>query len=408
MNSSQVKWSTLSQIKSILSKKWNNGIFLKEYIEPSGLFPFRVSLRGPTPNDLSSQFDLARSWVQQFLNTDTKKLYEIEWQQVNNRILGQNQLPVAVIFHSRENLLRYINKESNFKRFARCSQHLLNVFPELKEWVLKHPFALIENADDIIRLIRITEWMKATPRPGIYIRQLSLPDIDTKFIEKHKKLLTEWFDIVLDSSVADETATGVRGFERRYGFLEKPVQIRFRILDKSCFINGLSDLTIRADEFCTLNPDIDTVFVTENDINGLAFPMVKKSIILFGRGYGFEYLENAHWLHNKRILYWGDIDTHGFVILSQFRRLFPSVKSFLMDHDTLLAYRQYWVKEEKPSEAMPENLTNEEYSLYNGLRSNLFGESVRLEQEFIPFDRICKSCDEISNLKSAIEVDADT
>jgi hypothetical protein len=79
-----------------------------------------------------------------------------------------------------------------------------------------------------------------------------------------------------------------------------------------------------------------------------------------------------------------------------------------MDRDTLLAYRQYWVKEEKPSEAMPENLTSEEYSLYNCLRSNLFGESVRLEQEFIPFDRICKLCDEILNINSAVEVNADT
>jgi hypothetical protein len=74
----------------------------------------------------------------------------------------------------------------------------------------------------------------------------------------------------------------------------------------------------------------------------------------------------------------------------QFRKLFPSVQSFLMDRDTLLAYSQYWVKEEKPSEAIPKNLTNEEYSLYNALRSNLFGESVRLEQEFISFDRVCK------------------
>lgn len=400
MNSSQDKWSTLSQVKSIVTKKWNDGIFLRDFIEPSDLFPLRIALRGPGPNDLSSHFELARVWVQQFLNNDMKQYFRVEWQKVNNRILGQNQLPVAVIFDSRENLLRYINKGSEFKLFTHSAQDLLEAFPELKEWILKHPFALIEQLSDVKRLIRITEWMKTTPRPGIYIRQLSLPEIDTKFVENHKKFLTEWFDIILDSSAVDNTATGVKGFERRYGFLEKPVQIRFRILDKSRYIHGLSDLTIRADEFCTLDPDIDTVFVTENDTSGLAFPMIEKSIILFGRGYGFEYLKNAHWLQSKKILYWGDIDTHGFVILSQFRKLFPSVKSFLMDRDTLLTYRQYWVKEEKPSEAMPENLTKEEYSLYNDLRSNLFGESVRLEQEFIPFDCICKLCTGISNYTS--------
>lgn len=212
--------------------------------------------------------------------------------------------------------------------------------------------------------------------------------VEMATIENHKKLLSEWFDLILDSSAVDSTATGVRGFERRYGFLEKPAQVRLRILDKSCYIHGLSDLTINAIEFCTLNPDIDTVFVTENDINGLAFPMVNKSIILFGRGYGFEYLQNAHWLRNKEILYWGDIDTHGFVILSRFRKMFPSVKSFLMDRETLFAYKKYWIKEEKPSDAMPDNLTKEECTLYNDLRSQTLGEAVRLEQEFIPFDYV--------------------
>lgn len=391
MNSSQKQWTTLTQIKSIVGKKWNNGIFLRDYIEPTDLFPFRVAIRGPGPKDLSTQFDLARSWVLQFMNNDSKQLFQVKWQQVNNRILGQNQLPVAVVFYSRENLLRYINKESDFKLFIRSSQYILDTFPELREWVLKHPFTLIDNSSDITLLIRIAEWIKTTPRPGIYIRQLSLPDIDTKFIERHKKLLTEWFDTILDWSVIDETSTGVRGFERRYGFLEKPVQIRFRILDKSCYINGLSDLTIRADEFCMLNPDIDTVFVTENDTSGLAFPMVKKSIILFGRGYGFEYLQNAEWLHDKKIMYWGDIDTHGFVILSQFRKLFPSVKSFLMDRGTLLSYKQYWVEEKTSSEAVPDNLSAEEYRLYNDLQSNLLEERVRLEQEFIPFDYVKRS-----------------
>ena len=127
MNSSQIKWSTLSQIKSILVKKWNSGIFLREYIEPSDLFLSEFP-RGPGSGDLSSQFDLARSWVQQFLNIDTKQLFEIEWKQVNNRILGKNQLPVAVIFHSRENLLRYINKESDFKKLGYNLHKIYSMF----------------------------------------------------------------------------------------------------------------------------------------------------------------------------------------------------------------------------------------------------------------------------------------
>ncbi|NOR71388.1 MAG: hypothetical protein GQ532_17115, partial [Methylomarinum sp.] len=33
--------------------------------------------------------------------------------------------------------------------------------------------------------------------------------------------------------------------------------------------------------------------------------------------------------------YWGDLDTHGFAILSRLRHYYPQVKSILMDEKTL-------------------------------------------------------------------------
>ena len=70
---------------------------------------------------------------------------------------------------------------------------------------------------------------------------------------------------------------GVAAFEQRYGFLAKPAQVRFRLLDPCLYIHGLSDLQIPADEFATLDPPgVEQVFITENDINGLAFPGAEK------------------------------------------------------------------------------------------------------------------------------------
>jgi hypothetical protein len=395
MSTSQAKWSTLAQVKSILLKKWSSGLFLRDCLEPAGIFPFRVPLRGPGPSALSEKYDRVREWVRQFPENDTTQQFQVEWRQINNRVLGKNRLPVAVVFESWEKLLRYIGKTIDCRLFEKTAGEVLAVFPSLKEWILKHPFVLLEKAPVAGKLLRIAEWMRTTPKPGIYLRQLSLPDIDTKFMESHKKLLTEWFDVILDQSNIDFDATGVKGFERRYGFLEKPVQVRFRILDRSRYLCGFSDLTVRADEFCALDPDVRTVFITENDINGLSFPMVDNSIVVFGRGYGFDYLRDADWLKSKEILYWGDIDTHGFSILSQFRKPFPSVKSFLMDRETLLFCKEYWVEETTPSDATLGNLTVEEHMLYTDLQSQHFGRFVRLEQEFIPFDYVERNLNKI-------------
>lgn len=252
--------------------------------------------------------------------------------------------------------------------------------------MLKNPLTLLDLASSLERLTRVALWIINNPRSGIYIRQLNLTDVDTKFIEGRKSFLSEWLDILLDPDYIDQNHSGVKGFEKRYGFLEKPATVRFRILDESKYIEELSDLTVRADEFSKLNLDIDTVFVTENDTNGLAFPMMKSAIVLFGRGYGFDFLKDAHWLKEKCIRYWGDIDTHGFAILNQFRNIFPGTESILMDRDTLLSHKNYWVKETSPIDALLENLTEEELSLYDDLRCNRLGNSVRLEQEFVSFE----------------------
>ena len=143
-------------------------------------------------------------------------------------------------------------------------------------------------------LLAVLAWLRDHPRPGIYIRQLEITGIDTKFIERHKKLLAELLDIVLPAAAIDHGATGVAGFEQRYGFLSKPAQIRFRLLDPDLTISGLSDLQIPANDFARLYPPgVEWVFITENDINGLAFPAVKKSMVVFGLGYGLERMASS-------------------------------------------------------------------------------------------------------------------
>jgi hypothetical protein len=232
--------------------------------------------------------------------------------------------------------------------------------------------------------------MKRNPRPSIYLRQLGLPGINTKFIEQHKKILSDWLDIELTPEAIASEFRGISRFEARYGFKEKPLQVRFRILDSSLYLKGLSDLMITADEFCQLNLDITTVFITENDTNGLAFPNHPKAIVLFGRGYGFDFLAKADWLKSKHIVYWGDIDTHGFAILNQCRHHLPHTQSLLMDEATLLDHKAHWTREDKPTNAVFTHLSNEEATLYDALINNVYGQNIRLEQEFINYLDVLK------------------
>jgi hypothetical protein len=127
------------------------------------------------------------------------------------------------------------------------------------------------------------------------------------------------------------------------------------------------------------------VFITENEVNGLAFPDVEQSIVVFGMGKSLNLLRSAVWLQNREIYYWGDIDTHGFAMLDQLRAILPTARSLLMDRKTLLAHRPLWVCEDTPFRGGLPCLQADERELFDALVNNRFGEKVRLEQERVSF-----------------------
>ena len=232
-------------------------------------------------------------------------------------------------------------------------------------------------------------WFRAHPKSGRYIRQVDVAGADTKFIERRKALLAELLDIVLPTGAVAQTHKGLSQFEARYGLAAKPSLIRFRILDPALALSGVTDLTVRADEFSRLSIDATRVFVVENEINGLAFPVVRGGLVIFGLGYALDLIRPAEWLGRRELHYWGDLDTHGFAMLDRVREAFPDALSLLMDRNTLVANKALWGIEDAPHIAPLTRLTTAEAAVFDDLRFDRLGRGVRLEQERSPV----RSCD---------------
>ena len=97
------------------------------------------------------------------------------------------------------------------------------------------------------------------------------------------------------------------------------------------------------------------------------------------------------WLQDKAIFYWGDLDTHGFAILDSLRSMLPSVRSLLMDRETLLSHRALWVEEPDGYDKPLLHLTQAEDGVYQDLRLDRLGARVRLEQERIAFGHVART-----------------
>jgi hypothetical protein len=379
-------WTSADTIRTRLNKAWDQGRLLMPPGDDD--YPLRLPLKGPGPGELGTRYDQVRCWVQQWAELESQQLLTLEWRETNSREIGRNRLPVAVLFGAPAQAFAFIGKLRTAQRFSRLRQQILDAFPPLQAWLERRALQALELHDQWPRLLAVLQWLRDHPRPGIYIRQLELPGIDTKFIERHKKVLMELLDIVLEPDQLDDRARGQGGFEQRYGFRAKPAQIRFRLLDPDLYLQGLGDLQIPIGDFARLDLPVDRIFITENDINGLAFPDQARALVIFGLGYGLDSLKEAHWLAGKAIWYWGDIDSHGFAMLDQLRSYLPQSRSLLMDRTTLLAHETLWGNEPRPTRRPLPRLTAEEQALYEDLCLDRIAPSLRLEQERIGFDHL--------------------
>lgn len=399
-------WTTPADLRAQVQKLWDKGDLLRPGVRGEVMPPRRMRLTGPNSTELTERFDDVRAWMKALgCNTvaDIVPRYRIVLREFRHRVLGVNAVPDEVWLDTLDDALVLIGKQKEAKRFANLVQLTREVHPVLLPWLEKRPLSALALADAWPRLLAVVSWLQAHPRPGIYLRQVDLPGVDSKFIEANRGVLSELLDLALPVDAIDSSATGTSQFCQRYSFRDKPLRIRFRILDASVALlaHGLlpvvgdQDVTLTQADFAKLKLPVSRVFFTENEVNFLAFPPLAGSMVVFGAGYGFEVLAGAHWLQERSVYYWGDIDTHGFAILDQLRAQLPQVQSLLMDRATLMAHQSQWGEEPQPVLRDLPRLEAAESALFDDLRAQRLRDNtqsvkpptanVRLEQERIGF-----------------------
>lgn len=390
-----MNWTTPADLRAQVRKQWDRGELLRACVTET-LWPQRLSLKTPTAAELAERFEAVREWVGEVAATPHLR---IEWREWVHRIQGRQRLPAAAWIDSLQDALTLIGQTRAAETYRTLWHRTASEQPALLAWLTKRPLQALDLADRWDSLLAIVAWLQAHPHPGIYLRQVDAEGIDSKFIETHRSVLTEWLDLALPPESIEATATGVSLFARRYGFLDKPIRVRFRLLDPSLpslpGCQGLPDIALDATSFARLALPLTRVFITENETNFLTFPEVDRAIVIFGAGYGWDALARADWLRQCALHYWGDIDTHGFAILDQLRRHFPHATSLLMDRETFMTHRRHWGEEQTPARHELPGLTAEESALYDELRFDRLGKGLRLEQERIGYGWIVERIETI-------------
>lgn len=258
--------------------------------------------------------------------------------------------------------------------YAYLSQ-LLEATPPLFHRLLVRQRSLWRGrpVDDVVQATALALELEPGMAAGRPMRSLALAGVDSKFMERYGSLLTTLLDVRFDGQAS---RSGLVRFldaadEGEHWLLIAPL------------CPGLMPFArqrVRARELLDVPLPAGRILVVENERCLHLLPAMANTIAVLGAGLNLTWL-GAPWLNNRRIGYWGDLDTWGLSMLAQARRLQPQLEAFLMSRDVFDAHASLAVPEViQASAEPPEDLTTSEQALYRHLCSL---EKGRLEQEFL-------------------------
>jgi hypothetical protein len=378
-------WTLPADVHRRLRRRWDTGELLTSFAEGTPWSAWSMGIRGPSAADLAADYATVQDWLRAWRAPDADTV-RIEYKRLGGRTIGTNSVPGRAWVDSYEQLWTLLGASSEVDWFIDALRAARQGLPGVAEWMLKHPADALAHRQVWTPLLDTVHWIEQNPGP-VYVRQVDVSGVDTKFIDTYKGILTRLLEAQLNAGRIDQTV-GASDFAGRFRFLRKPGYVRYRHLDSERPTHGFSELTVRIDEFTSAPDCVDVIYVVENETTYLAFPSLRRSMVVFGGGYAATILQSLGWLAGYPLFYWGDIDTHGFTILNRVRQRLPHTRSILMNVKTLLAHERHWVTEATPNIESLNHLTGGEAELYRDLIEGTYGPSVRLEQERIRFSSI--------------------
>ena len=352
------------------------------WLSGQGQWPIVVSLGSPTEHDVTENPSGIRAWISAWDNW--KGIGEVHWETRQWPRLGPQRIPLRFSLISPAQVAEAVGEQQRWAFSSERYNRLTYQWPVFANTsVLPRYFDVLADYDatNFERLYSLLLWLENNPQSNLYLRQLPVEGLDTKWVEQRKSLVSDLVQAIRGQSLESDLFV-LCGLRRpRY-------RVRVRVLCANLrkAVGGVEDLEAPLEEIAALPVTPGSIIIVENLETGLALGDTPGAIAFMKLGNAVNILASIPWVQNTDAVYWGDVDTHGYVILDRARRILPGLKSVLMDKATLLKHRNLW-GEEFPQNCGAElpNLLGHEIEVYEGLRRQTWGRNIRLEQERIPW-----------------------
>ncbi|EGI16320.1 hypothetical protein ECIG_04713 [Escherichia coli M605] len=365
---------TPDELREKLARQWDSAKLRAERLLPPGNWPLCLPIGKPSTKIFAEQTQRVLQHVQRWRQV---AVGHVEWEAVSYRASDTPVLmPSRWILNSPSEWINAAADPVVSREFRLLEGIIEQVNPIFHLLLVKHR-SLWRHKDpqDVISAATLACRLEPGCAKGLPLRLLSGQGVDTKFIENNISLLTRLLDMRFSGEASEQgLTTFLDAFdESSHWVLVVPLSPGL-LPFKKCRVTTaeLAETTLPASQ----------VLVVENEQCLHHLPALSDTIAILGCGLDVQWLSSSV-LDEKRVAYWGDMDSWGLLMLARARRCRPMLDALLMNRELFEQYASHSAVPESviAKEAVPDGLLNEEADFYRYLTRLPRG---RLEQEFLP------------------------
>ncbi len=196
-------WTRPADVRAAVKRRWDSGTLLTRFAAGRDWEPLGIPIRGPSASLIGERLAEVRQWAAEWAEAARGPL-RVEYKQVGGRHVGTNSIPCRAWLDSYDGAWALLRVGADVRRLTELIE--ASGGTRLIPWLTGHPMRALRLADAWDRLLTTVRWIEQRQVPGMYLRQVDVPGVDTKFIERHRGVLTELLDAQLDPARVDAAA----------------------------------------------------------------------------------------------------------------------------------------------------------------------------------------------------------
>ncbi|MBQ0745081.1 MAG: hypothetical protein KBT82_04550 [Marinobacter sp.] len=363
-----------AELGTKLARQWQNADLREQRLFSADSWPLRISIGKPTGRGIAEDLNKVRQHLQRWRSVTVGK---VVWQPQRFRSASEEvEVPASWVLHSPSEWVAAANNAEVRSEYQSLNRLVSAIDKRFHRMVIRKRRLVFDRPEtQVIQSARLATCLAPGCAEGRPLRALSMAGIDSKFFERNRQLIIQMLDILFDGQASEQGLEAFLGAEDEGNHW-------LLVADLDGSLLPFSQLRVRAQELRYKALPGTAVLIVENERCLHQLPDLENTTAILGAGLNLTWMQAA-WLKEKRVAYWGDIDTWGLAMLARARQYLADVQPLLMNQKTFEAFSDgRAIPEPQRSEQIPETgLTSAEMQLFNHILNLPRG---RLEQEFLP------------------------